>query len=75
MLCTKISRSLSYLNCVKHFINAESLCKLYFVMVNSNLAYCINVYGCAYKTNLKNLAPKQKQAIAMPITDPILRLF
>jgi hypothetical protein len=51
------------LSCVKHFINAESLFKLYFVMVNSNLAYCINVYGCANKTNLEKLVQKQKQSI------------
>jgi hypothetical protein len=37
--------------------------KLYFAMVHSNLAYGINVYGSANKTNLGKLVVKQKQAI------------
>ena len=32
-------------------------------MVHSHLAYCINIYGCATKTNLEKLVLKQKQAI------------
>jgi hypothetical protein len=32
-------------------------------MVHSHLAYAVNVYGCASKTNLEKLVIKQKQAI------------
>jgi hypothetical protein len=32
-------------------------------MIHSHLAYCINVYGCAYTTNLQRLRVKQKEAI------------
>ena len=63
MLCTKISRSLFCLNRVKNFLDQESIRKLYFAMVHSNLAYGINVYGSANKTNLGKLVVKQKQAI------------
>jgi hypothetical protein len=63
MLCTKISRSLFCLNRVKNFLDQESMRKLYFAMVHSNLAYGINVYGSANKTNLGKLIVKQKQAI------------
>ncbi len=32
-------------------------------MIHSHLSYCINVYGCAYSTNLQRLRVKQKEAI------------
>jgi hypothetical protein len=32
-------------------------------MIHSHLSYCINVYGCAYTTNLQRLRVKQKEAI------------
>jgi hypothetical protein len=60
MLCNKISKSLFCINRVKNFIDLESLKKLYFSMVHSHLAYAVNVYGCASKTNLEKLVIKQK---------------
>ena len=36
---------------------------LYYAMVHSHLVYCINIYGCATKTNLSKIAIKQKAAI------------
>ena len=63
MLCSKISKSLYCLNRAKNFIDAESLRKLYFSMIHSNLTYGINIYGCANTTNLEQLRIKQKQAI------------
>ena len=62
-LCSKISKSLYCINKIKNFINLESLKKLFFVMVHSHIAYCINVYGSANQTNLSKLEIKQKQAI------------
>jgi hypothetical protein len=74
MLCIKIFRSLFCLNCVEHFINyglkaphfTLSLQAL-FVMVHSNLAYGINVYGCANKTSLEKLVLKQLERQAFRI--------
>ena len=51
------------LNRVKNFIDQDSLRKLYFAMIHSNLVYGINIYGCAKTTNLEKLRKKQKQAI------------
>jgi len=62
-VCAKISKSLYCINKLKKFLNAESQKKLYFAMVHSHIAYCLNVYGCANQTNLLKLAIKQKQAI------------
>ena len=36
---------------------------LYYAMVHSHLVYCINIYGCATKTNLSKITIKQKAAI------------
>jgi hypothetical protein len=63
MLCSKLSKSLYCLNRVKNFIDQESLKKLYYSMIHSNIAYGINVYGCANTTTLEKLRKKQKQAI------------
>jgi hypothetical protein len=62
-LCAKISKSLFCLNRLKNIVTSEALRTLYFAMVHSNIAYCINVYGCANDTTLKPLILKQKQAI------------
>jgi hypothetical protein len=63
MLCAKLSKSLYCLSRVKHFIDQESLKKLYYSMIHSNLAYGINIYGCVNSTTLDKLRKKQKQAI------------
>jgi hypothetical protein len=62
-LCAKISKSLFCLNRLKNFVTSEALRTLYFAMIHSNIAYCINVYGCANNSTLKPLILKQKQAI------------
>jgi len=62
-LCAQISKSLYCINRVKHFIDVDSLKKLYFAMIQSKLAYCINVYGCASNVALSKLFLKQKQAV------------
>ena len=62
-LCSRISKSLYCINRLKNFVDLASLKKLYFSMVHSHLAYCINIYGCANQTNLEKLVLKQKQAI------------
>jgi hypothetical protein len=63
MLCAKISKSLYCLSRVKNFVNQESLRKLYFSMIHSNLSYGISIYGCANTTNLEKLRKVQKKAI------------
>jgi hypothetical protein len=62
-LCSKISKSLFCINRIKNFVDQNSLIKLYYAMIHSHLSYCINVYGCAYTTNLQRLRVKQKEAI------------
>jgi hypothetical protein len=62
-LCAKISKSLFCLNRIKNFVNVKALKTLYLAMVQSNISYCINVYGCANNSTLKPLVLKQKQAI------------
>jgi len=62
-LCSHLSKSLYCINRLKNFVDLSSLKKLYFSMVHSHIAYCINIYGCATQTNLEKLVLKQKQAI------------
>ncbi len=63
ILCSKLAKSMYCLNRVKNFIDKPSLLKLYYSMFHSNIAYGINIYGCANTTNLEKLRVKQKQAI------------
>jgi len=62
-ICSKISKSLYCINKIKDFVDLESLKKLYFAMIHSHIAYCINIYGSANPTTLSKLIIKQKQAI------------
>jgi len=62
-LCSKISKSLYCINRLKKLIDTDLLKKLYFAMVHSHIAYCINIYGCATNSNLEKIFLKQKQAI------------
>ena len=63
MIHNKISRSLYAINAVKHFIGKKALKTLYSSLVHSHLSYCIPIWGCAAKTNLKKLEIQQKKAV------------
>jgi hypothetical protein len=62
-VCSKISKSLFCLNRIKNFVTNSALKTLYYAMVHSHIAYCINIYGCATSTALNRLVVKQKEAI------------
>jgi hypothetical protein len=62
-LCAKISKSLFCLHRIKNFVTNAALKSLYYAMVHSHIAYCINIYGCASATVLNKLIVKQKEAI------------
>ena len=68
-LCTRISKSLYCINRLKNFVDAASLKKLYFSMVHSHIAYCINIYGSATQTTLEKLVlnPNEDGHLATPI--------
>jgi hypothetical protein len=57
--CTKISKSFFCLNRLKNSVTSDALRTLYFAMIHSNIAYCINVYYCANNSTLKPLILKQ----------------
>jgi hypothetical protein len=62
-LCSKISKSLFCINRIKNFINQNTRKTLYYAMVHSHIAYCINVYSCANSTSINKLRLKRKEAI------------
>jgi hypothetical protein len=62
-VCTKISKSLFCLNRIKNFVTNAAMKSLYYAMVHSHVAYCVNIYGCATATALNRLVLKQKEAI------------
>jgi hypothetical protein len=62
-LCVKISKSLFCLHRIKNFVTNSALKSLYYAMIHSHIAYCINIYGCASATVLNKLIVKQKGAI------------
>jgi hypothetical protein len=62
-LCAKTSKSLFCLNRIKNFVTNTALKSLYYAMVHSHIAYCLNIYGCATPTALNRLVLKQKEAV------------
>jgi len=62
-LCAKISKSLFCLHSIKNFVTNAALKSLYYAMIHSHIAYCINIYSCASATVLNKLIVKQKEAI------------
>jgi hypothetical protein len=74
MLCSKISKSLYCLSRVKNFVNPESLRKLYFSMIHSNLSYGVSIYGCATQQTWKNYEKCKKRPSVLYAT-PIIELI
>jgi hypothetical protein len=62
-LCSKIAKSLFCMNRIKNFVTTPALKMLYYAMVHSHIAYCLNVYSCANSTTMNKLKIMQKKAI------------
>jgi signal recognition particle subunit SEC65 len=62
-LCSKIAKSLFCMNRIKNFVTTSALKMLYYAMVHSHIAYCLNVYSCANSTTMNKLKIMQKKAI------------
>jgi hypothetical protein len=62
-ICSKLSKSLFYLNRAKCFVDKQSLKMLYFSLVHSNLLYCIGTTSVMNQTNFKKIKLLQKKAI------------
>jgi Reverse transcriptase (RNA-dependent DNA polymerase) len=62
-ICSKLSRSLFYLNRAKNFVDKKSLKMLYFSLVHSNLLYCIGTISVMNLTNFRKIKTLQKKAI------------
>jgi len=59
----KINKSIYCINRAKNFLSKKALKSLYFALVHPHLLYCINIYTCTAKSNLKRLITLQKKAI------------
>ena len=62
-LISKLSRSIFFLNRVKHTLTAKALKSLYTSFFHSHLLYCTNIYSCTSQTNLNKIYMQQKKAI------------
>ncbi len=62
-ISTKISRSISVMAKVRHFLNSKSRRTLLCSLVSPYLNYCIEVWGNTYKCSLEPLFILQKRAI------------
>ncbi len=60
---TKLSRSISVLSKVKHFLNNKSLHILYNPLILPYLNYCSEIWGNTYKSSLQPLCILQKRDI------------
>ena len=59
----KINKSIYCINRAKNLLSKKALKSLYFALVHPHLLYCINIYTCTAKSNLKRLITLQKKAI------------
>ena len=61
--CNKLNKSLYCINRSKNFLTKKAMKSLYFALVHPHLLYCINIYSCTSKSNLKRLIILQKKAV------------
>ena len=59
----KISSSLYMINRAKHFLTQDALKLLFNSFIQSHLFYCLPIYSCTSKCNLKKLENIQKKAL------------
>jgi hypothetical protein len=63
VICNKLNNSIYCINRAKNFLSKNALRSLYYALIHPHLLYCINVYSCTNKSNLKRLTILQKKAI------------
>ncbi len=63
LLCSKLSKSIYFINRAKHFLPPNALKSLYFALFHSHILYCPSIYSCTSQTNLKKIAGLQKKVI------------
>ena len=70
-LCMKLSKTVGLLAKVRHFVNSNILCLLYYSLIYPFLIYGLQVWGLTYPSYLKSLFIIQKKAIRIiPFSDP-----
>jgi hypothetical protein len=62
-LISKLSRSIFFINRVKHTLTPKALKSLYTSFFHSHLLYCTNVYTCTSQTKISKIFMQQKKAI------------
>ena len=62
-LISKLSRSIFFINRVKHTLTPKALKSLYTSFFHSHLLYCTNIYTCTSQTNISKIFLQQKKAI------------
>jgi hypothetical protein len=62
-LIGKLSRSIFFLNRVKHTLSQKALKSLYTSFFHSHLLYCTNIYSCTSQSNINRIFLQQKKAI------------
>lgn len=62
-VCNKISRAIGVMYKIRNHITKEALLLIYRSLVHSYILYCIETWGCAYKTALEPIYILQKKAV------------
>jgi len=62
-LSSKLSRSIFFLNRVKHTLTPKALKSLYTSFFHSHLLYCTNIFSCTSQANINKIFMQQKKAI------------
>jgi hypothetical protein len=63
LLCAKLTRANFFLRRVQHKIGENHLKELYYALFHSHILYCINIYSCTSKKNIKRIQTLQKKAM------------
>jgi hypothetical protein len=64
-LCSKLSKSLFFLNRAKNFVDTKSMTMLYYTLIHSNLLYCIGTISVMNQTNFKKIKLIQKKPLGL----------
>ncbi len=62
-LCSKLSRSIYFINRAKHFLPLNALKSLYYALFHSHILYCPSIYSCTSNPNIKKIFNLQKKVV------------
>lgn len=62
-LANKLSQTAGVMNKIRGYLTLEAMRKIYYALIHSRIAYCLEIWGTAYSTVLQPIVVAQKKAV------------